>query len=89
MDLPRHGVKELNYFTAANFPPRELYLSLWPQALFTTLHAPNNLKAHADNFSLLDVSPLYMMQWSAAPRAKAIVPHAKIVVLLRVRHQTY
>ena len=34
---------------------------------------------------LLDATPAYLTQYPAAPRARALMPHAKFVLVLRVR----
>ena len=47
------------------------------------------LGSNYSDYTLVDATPDYMFNAMAAPRMKEMVPQAKFVVLLRVRHQGF
>lgn len=78
--------KEVHFFNRWPLPKnaKREYLACFPQKTWKL--PPLHEHPHAVNFTLLDATPDYMYNTMAAPRIKAMWPHAKFIVLLRVRH---
>lgn len=72
--------KELKFFNRWPLPPIEDYLHAWNSSLIGDIIA-----GVATDRVLLDASPQYLMVPAAAPRVKAAVPHAKFLIVVRVR----
>lgn len=73
--------KEPQYFNRWPLPAVEAYLHAWHSGVVGAM-----VSGAAGQRVLLDASPQYMMSAAAPPRLKAAIPHARFVVLVRVRH---
>jgi hypothetical protein len=71
--------KEPQYFSRWPMPPIEEYMHAWHSGVIGDMFAINKKRV------LLDASPQYLMTGPAAPRMKAVVPHARFVMVVRVR----
>jgi hypothetical protein len=73
-------LKEPKFFNRWPLPEMDSYMHAWD---FSTV--ADILEGFTPDKVLLDGSPQYLMVPSAAARVKAAVPHAKFVVVVRVR----
>eukprot|EP00892_Ulva_mutabilis_P006868 jgi/Ulvmu1/4553/UM002_0281.1 len=75
--------KEVHFFNRWPLPQnaKKEYLGCFPQKTWKL--PPLHEHPHATNFTLVDATPDYMFNTMAAPRIKAMWPHAKFIVLLR------
>ena len=76
--------KELHFFNRWPMPPSEDFLRCFPDNI-----APGSGTwqdgTPAASRALVDATPEYIFNSVAAPRIQAVVPHAKFVLILRVR----
>ena len=72
--------KEPQYFNRWPLPSAESYLHAWHSGVVGAM-----LSGAAGERVLLDASPQYLMSAAAPPRVKATVPHARFVLVVRVR----
>jgi hypothetical protein len=73
-------LKEPKFFNRWPLPDTEAYIHAWDTNVTSTM-----LAGRETNKVLVDASPQYLMVPNAALRVKAAVPHAKFVVVVRVR----
>lgn len=73
-------LKEPKFFNRWPMPPTEWYMHAWNSTTIGEI-----LAGVTKNKVLLDSSPQYLMVPTAAARVKASVPHAKFVIVVRVR----
>jgi hypothetical protein len=71
--------KELQYFNRWPLPHPDQYLRTWHSGVVGAMFTRS-----AGRRVLLDASSQYLMTAAAPPRIKAIVPHAKFVMVVRV-----
>lgn len=73
--------KEPQYFNRWPLPSIESYLHAWHSGVVGAM-----VSGAAGERVLLDASPQYMMSAVAPPRVKASIPHARFVLVVRVRN---
>ena len=72
--------KEPQHFNRWPMLSTEQYLHAWHSGVLGAM-----MSGSAGHRVLLDASPQYLMTAAAPARVKAAVPHAKFVVVIRVR----
>jgi hypothetical protein len=75
--------KEPQFFNRWPLPTIENYLHAWHSGVVGAM-----LSGAAGQRVLLDASPQYLMSAVAPPRLKASIPHARFVLVVRVRYSS-
>lgn len=72
--------KEPQYFNRWPLPPVGQYLHAWHSGIIGAMVSDT-----AGRRVLLDASPQYLMCAAAPPRIQAVIPHARFIMVVRVR----